>query len=302
MLETPVAFMVFNRPQCTRRVFEAIRQARPPRLFVVGDGPRPGHPQDASRVEAVRAIVAQNIDWPCVVRTDYAEKNLGCARRISSGLNWVFAKEEEAIILEDDCLPDPSFFRFCAELLARYRDDTRVAQIAGSSFQESVREDAPSYYFSRYPHCWGWATWRRAWRLYDHSMQAWQRERRGVWLAEHITDEDERKYWRKRFDQTLRGKMDSWAYRWTAAIWREGCVGVQPYHNLVSNIGMGADATHTEGFDVGLLPASSMRFPLVHPEGLMRDEAADDRTSRRVFRLPPLSLRIRHRLWKIFGQ
>lgn len=301
-LETSVVFLVFNRPEHTQRVFGEIRRARPPRLYVVGDGPRADRPDDVSRVNEVREIIARGVDWPCAVHTNYAERNLGCGRRVSSGLDWVFAQEQEAIVLEDDCLPDPTFFRFCAELLARYRDDMRIAQIAGCSFQEQVQGGLPSYYFSRYPHCWGWATWRRAWRLYDHSMQAWQSDRGGDWFAEYVKDREERKYWEKRFDDTLRGKMDSWAYRWTIAVWRERCSGILPYRNLVANIGIGTGSTHTDGSDrMGPQPLAPMLFPLAHPTGFERDTTADDRTGRLMFRLPSLDSRVRHRLRKIFG-
>ena len=128
---TPVAFVVFNRPACTARTLAAIRQAQPPRLLVIADGPRPAHPDDVKLCADVRNIVDEGVDWPCEVERNYAVGNLGCALRVSSGLTWAFSRAERLVVIEDDCLPDPSFFWFCDELLGRYADDTRIGQICG---------------------------------------------------------------------------------------------------------------------------------------------------------------------------
>ncbi|MGC1799486.1 MAG: hypothetical protein WA701_03795, partial [Solirubrobacterales bacterium] len=184
---TPVAMLIFNRPETTARVFERVREARPPKLLVVADGPRADRPGEAGRCREARAVV-EAVDWPCELMTDYSEVNLGCGKRISSGLDWVFDSVEEAIVLEDDCLPHPSFFRFCEELLKRYRAEERVVHVSGDNFQSAGRAGgavgrllrlagrswSPSYYFSRYAHVWGWASWRRAWSDYDFEMTAWR--------------------------------------------------------------------------------------------------------------------------------
>ena len=298
----PVVLLVFNRPDCTALVLERIRRARPPRLYVVADGPRPNRTGEAARCAEVRALVAQGVDWPCEVIRDYAAANLGCARRVSTGLDAVFARETEAIILEDDCVPDPSFFPFCAELLERYRDVPRVAQISGCSFQDPGAAGPASYYFSRYPHCWGWATWRRAWRLYDHAMRAWSQPGSREWLAGRVPDPAERRTWAHSFAATARGRIDSWAYRWTFALWQQDCLSVSPYRNLVSNIGFGSGATNTRESDpLAALPVSPMPFPLVHPASLAPDVAADDRTSRRVYRRPSFMTRLQRRLRRAFA-
>ena len=300
-LQTPVVFVVFNRPDCTAQSLAVIRAARPRRLYVVADGPRVDRAGEAALCAGVRALVERGVDWPCEVIRDYAPANLGCARRVSSGLDAAFARETEAIILEDDCVPDPTFFRFCAELLARYRDDPRVAQIGGCTFQGTGLPTPASYYFSRYPHCWGWATWRRAWRLYDPAMPEWQ-GRGHAWLAEWVPDPAERRVWEDCFDATARGQIDSWAYRWTLAVWRQGCFSILPAHNLVSNIGFDRSATHTrKASSVAFMAVAPMSFPLMHPESLARDAAADERTSRRVFRPPSLGLRIKRRLQRFFA-
>jgi hypothetical protein len=302
MLETPLVFIVFNRPETTRRVWERIRAARPKRLFVVADGPRPARPADAELCAEVHRIV-ECADWPCEVARNYSAHNLGAALRVSSGLDWVFAQVSEAIILEDDCLPDPTFFPFCSELLTRYRHEARVVQIAGCSFQQQNESNPDSYYFSRYPHGWGWATWRRAWRHYDHSMRGWLEERGGAWLARTIPDPVERRVWEKSFDATLSGSVNAWDYRWVLAVWRTGGVSIVPYRNMISNIGFGADATHTRGGSPwASLPVASTPFPLVHPAGLACDEAADERTGRLVFRPPSWPARVARRLKRLVSR
>jgi len=296
MLESPLVFIIFNRPETTLQVWARIRAAKPSRLFLISDGPRKGHSADLERCATVRGIV-DCVDWPCRVSRDYSEVNMGNAVRVSSGLNWVFSQVEEAIILEDDCLPDASFFPFCAELLARYRHETRVVQIAGCSFQPQVFAGKDSYFFSRYTHSWGWATWRRAWQLYDHSMRTWHESRGGDWLPKLIANPAERRIWEECFDATLAGRVNTWDYRWTFSIWRQQGLSILPYRNLISNIGFGSDATHTRrSSPFAALGLSPMPFPLVHPDSFDRDESADALTSRLVFTPPGWPVRIRRKL------
>ncbi len=300
MNKAPVVFIVFNRLECTRQVWARIREAKPRTLLLVADGPRRDRPGEAERCAEVRRVVAE-VDWPCDVHRNFSETNLGAAKRISSALDWAFTLVEEAIILEDDCLPDPTFFPFCAELLDRYRDHAGIAQIAGCSFQLPPGPDRPSYFFSRYTHGWGWATWRRAWRLYDHEMQVWRDEREGGWLGSVIENDSERAVWARCFDETLAGDVDAWDYRWTLAVWRHGMTSILSYRNLISNIGFGADATHTRRASPwAALPLAAMPFPLVHPDSLACDEAADERTSRLVFRPPSLATRVGRKLRRLF--
>lgn len=175
---TPVAFMIFNRPEKTARVFAEIRKARPTQLFIVADGPRTE--QEKEKTDATRAVT-EHIDWECEVKRNYSDVNVGCKMRVSSGISWIFENVENAIILEDDCVPEQSFFPYCQELLERYKDDTRIMHISGDNFEwgrtGNFESDA-SYYFSRIPHVWGWATWRRAWNLYDINMTSWPECRR----------------------------------------------------------------------------------------------------------------------------
>ena len=241
----------------------------------------------------------EDIDWDCCVITNYAETNLGVRRRISSGLTWVFEQVEEAIILEDDCLPDFTFFRFCAELLERYRDDERLAVISGDNFQGGRKRASYSYYFSRYNHCWGWATWQRAWQFYDDTMQTWPEVRDTTWLAD-ILDNDRAaiRYWMDIFERVYAGKIDSWAYPWTFSCWTQGGLTALPNTNLVSNIGFGIEATHTRGRPSKVsLPVQAMEFPLRHPPVIIRDAVADQYTQDNHFGTSP-SMRARRMLAK----
>ena len=277
-LSTPVAFIIFNRPDMTARVFEAIRQAEPPQLLVIADGPRPDQPGDVEKCAAARSVVDQ-VDWPCEVLTNYSEVNLGCKRRVSSGLDWVFETVEEAIILEDDCLPHPSFFRFCEELLERYRDDERVAMISGDNFQFGRSCTAYSYYFSRYTHIWGWASWRRAWNNYDVDMELWPQIRDGNWLNDLLHDGKLVRYWTNIFERVYRGEIDTWDYQWAFVCLMHRGFTILPSVNLVSNIGFAMDATHTDSRSrLSALEICEMKFPLKHPPFLICDSQADKYT------------------------
>jgi len=275
-LETPVVFIVFNRPETTRQVFERISRIRPKTLFLIADGPRPEKPDDPERCKEVRKIV-QSVDWDCDVHYDFSDENLGTQKRISSGLDRVFSEVERAIILEDDCVPDYSFFPYCAELLERYQDDCRVMVISGDNFQFGRHRTSYSYYFSRYNHCWGWATWQRAWRFYDDRMDLWPTICNGNWLDD-ILDNDRRAvaYWHRIFQSVYERRVDSWAYRWTFACWIESGLTALPQRNLVSNIGFGSDATHTRHRSrSSAIPAQPLEFPLRHPPFVIRDSHAD---------------------------
>lgn len=276
VLTTPVALLVFNRPQLTARVFAAIREARPPRLLVVADGPRRGRPDDPERCAEVRRIVEQ-VDWPCELLCNYSEENLGCRMRVSSGLDWVFGQVEEAIILEDDCLPAPAFFRFCQELLHHYRDDEQVMTICGTNLLGRWKDDRQSYHFAQYDFVWGWASWRRAWRHYDLEMRLWHDPdcRRRI----RSTLQNDR-FWRlreKAFQQAFDNRIDTWDYQWAFARTVRGGLAVVPSINLVANIGFGIDATHTivPDKDFSAIPTGRVTFPLRHNGLLLADAEYD---------------------------
>ncbi|MCP5459188.1 MAG: nucleotide-diphospho-sugar transferase [Gammaproteobacteria bacterium] len=279
-----VLFLVFNRPQTTTRVFEAIRRARPSKLYVAADGPRSDRQGEPERCAEVRRI-ATSIDWPCDVKTLFRDNNLGCRKAVSEAIDWFFQHEPEGIILEDDCIPDPSFFRYAHELLARYRNDERIMVIAAQHFHGDTHIPQHSYFFSRYNHCWGWASWRRAWQCYDHEMSLWPDLRDTDWLL-GVGNGSQlfKRYWTDIFDRAHAGLIDSWAYRWTFSCWAQNGLTVLPAKNLVTNIGFGIDATHTiRHTNYSALPLESLDFPLVHPNFVVRDVMADQWTDRNHF-------------------
>ncbi len=283
-LTTPVALLIFNRPDTTARVFEAIRQAKPPKLLVVADGPRADKPDDIEKCKAARAIV-EGVDWDCEVLKNYSDLNLGCGKRPATGITWVFEQVEETIILEDDCLPHPSFFRFCQDLLDYYRNDQRIMAISGDNFQFGRKRTEYSYYFSRYNHIWGWASWRRAWKYFDYDLKLWPKIRKENWITSILENRKVVKYWTKNFQRTYEGDPTVWDYRWTFACWIQNGLTILPNVNLVSNIGFGEDATHTIASKsrVANLPVKEMNFPLKHPPFLLRHVEADDFTDRNLF-------------------
>ncbi|MFN0109499.1 MAG: glycosyltransferase family 2 protein [Blastocatellia bacterium] len=265
-MKTPVALIIFNRPTNTARVLEAISIAKPEKLLIVADGPRADHPEDKEKCEAARAVI-QKIDWDCEVLANFSDKNLGCGLRPATGISWVFDQVEEAIILEDDCLPHPSFFPFCEELLERYRDDERVMMIGGVNFLNELKSPIQSYHFSRLGSSWGWASWRRAWRHYDYRMKLWPMAVEAKILEQMFPDPVHCRYWQEKFQQVFDSSADDiWDYQWLLACWMNSGFRVFPESNLVSNIGFGDDATHTFGeSSFANMPTNGIEFPLKHP-------------------------------------
>ncbi len=297
-LKTPVAFIIFKRPDTTEKVFEAIRQAKPPKLLVIADGARKDKPGEAGKCAATRAII-DRVDWDCEVLKNYSDINLGCGKRVSSGLDWVFDQVEEAIILEDDCLPHPTFFRFCEELLERYRYDERIASISGQNVQFNRKRTDYSYYFSRYNHIWGWATWRRAWQYYDFKMNLWSEIKRQNFLRDILQDEQAVKDWTKVFQNMYDGDKNTWGFQWQFACWIHNRLGIISNVNLISNIGFGAESTHLSNTKSrhANIPTEAMEFPLKHPPFMIRDEQADNFTQKTLFSSLNPSL-VKRFLWK----
>jgi hypothetical protein len=283
-MHTPVIFIVFSRPETTRRVLERIREARPPKLLVVCDAARANRPGEADRVAEVRKLIAEGVDWPCEILTDYAEANLGCRERVFSGLDWAFSLVEEAIILEDDCLPHPSFFGYCETLLERYRNEPRVFHIGANNFQGWRRRTGKSYFFSKYNHIWGWATWRRAWRLIDRDAACWLDPQRRARIEAGFDTPAERAYWSAIFDTipSPTARPDTWDYSWMLTCWDHAGLAVYPERNLVENIGFGDHSTHLFANNSRQLPARDAGR-LRHPTEIVRNVAADRHTFRTVF-------------------
>lgn len=280
-MKTPVALIIFNRPGYTERLFEVVRQAKPPKLLVIADGPRPQRPDDIEKCAAVRAII-DRVDWDCEVLKNFSDENLGCGVRPATGISWVFEQVEEAIILEDDCIPHHTFFQFCDELLERYRYDERIMHISGNHFGTKQFSRSESYVFSRYPLSWGWATWRRAWKHYDFHMKLLPEIKRKNFLRDWLADQHAADTWTKIFQNVIDTDQDCWDFQWVLTCWLQNGLSIVPNGNLVANIGFGADATHTfsaDAFSVGntklSIPAEPMSFPLKHPDIMMRDAEID---------------------------
>ncbi|MGE5656087.1 MAG: glycosyltransferase family 2 protein [Actinomycetota bacterium] len=298
--KTPIAFIIFKRPDTTARVFETIRQVQPPKLLVVADGPRPDRPGEETDCAATRAIIDQ-VDWKCEVLTNYADTNLGCRQRVSSGLDWIFDTVEEAIILEDDCLPHPTFFPFAEELLNRYRDDERIMAITGTNVQWGRKRTDYSYYFSRYNHCWGWASWRRAWQHYDLQMKLWPEFRDSNYLEQILVDAHAVKSWTKTYQLSYEQKLNTWDFQWTFACWVQSGLTIIPNGNLVSNIGYGAGSTHTEELTspYSNMAVEAMTFPLQHPPFVVQNREADDFTEKTLYDYnPTLCKRVQNKIRK----
>ena len=278
-LKTPVVLLVFNRPTHSEQVFSAVRRVQPERLLIVADGPRPGREGEATKCEQVREIVTA-VDWDCEVLTNFAETNLGCAERVISGLTWVFEQTDSAIILEDDCLPGHDFFRFCEELIPRYKDDDRIASIGGNNFC-GPSPGPYSYHFSQISEIWGWAGWRSSWQRYDRTLRDWPAVKASNFLFEIFEDQHLVEYWTKIFDSThaQRDHPITWDYQWYYTNLVSHRLTITPAQNLVKNIGFGPEATHTKEFPGFELPEiGRIEFPLMHPPCLVPSRSLDRRT------------------------
>lgn len=275
-LITPVAFIIFNRPDTTAKVFEAIKQAKPKKLLVIADGPRTSKPGEEEKCKQTRALTEQ-IDWDCEVLRNYSENNLGCRNRVSSGIDWVFENVDEAIIIEDDCLPNPSFFRFCQELLEKYRNNDEIFLISGNKVLFDYNVPDTSYYFSDYLHIWGWATWKKSWQKYNIQMPGWSELNKKEFFKKHLYKNSTIKFWHTLFQEVYEGKIDTWDYQLQYSQWKHNMRVIIPANNLVVNLGFGSEATNTHGSG-GLyefMKFESMQFPLIHPETTRLNIEAD---------------------------
>jgi hypothetical protein len=302
-MKTPVVLIIFNRPAQTEKVFDVIRQAKPPKLLVIADGSRAERPGEAEKCAAARAVI-DRVDWDCEVFKNYSDVNLGCDPRISSGLNWVFETVEEAIILEDDCVPHPTFFRYCEELLERYRHDARVMNISGQNVLFGRHRTEYSYYFSRYTLCWGWASWRRAWQYFDVDVKLWPEIRDQNLIKNVLVDPYAVKVWERTVQLLYDGYLTGWDFKWMFACWLQNGFCIIPNGNLVTNIGHGSEATHTndEKSPYNNMLVEAMSFPLKHPPFVIRNLEADKFTQRTLFDYDPnFFKKVQNKLKKILN-
>lgn len=282
MLDTPVVLTIFNRPDLTELVFQAIARARPRRLFVLADGPR--SPEEAELCARTRAVI-DKVDWDCDVKLDVSEVNLGCRRRCASGFDWVFSQVDAAIILEDDCVPDPTFFRFCEEMLQYYRDDTRVMMVTGSNYLTTWKADRQDYHFSNFGSTWGWASWSRAWKYYDGLMKAWGDEEMKARIRDVLADDECYALQARRFDRIYAdpGDRQSWDLPWSFTRLMHSGLTVVPAVNLISNRGFRPDGTSLTWIHPNAnLPTAPMSFPIRFHDSVAVDRAYDRRHILRV--------------------
>lgn len=313
--ETPILLIVFKRPELTRRVLRGIAAVHPKILLIAADGPR--FEEERSLCDQTRKVIEQGVDWECDIRTNYAESNLGCGTRVYTAIDWAMEQFEELIILEDDCVAEPSFFGFCEALLSKYRNDTRVMHISGDNFQQNQPTTHNGYYFSKYTHVWGWATWRRAWRYFDWHMRSWPEMRAAGLVDQWCEDSYERTYWTQLFDQMYEGAPGVWALQWTYCVWAQNGLAVLPSVNLVSNIGYGPSAAHTQAESPSMNLPTRPLTTITHPDCLLRNAQADLYTFEhhfggaamrganspghrflRAIRPATLPLRVARRLWR----
>lgn len=273
-MTSPVLFLIFKRAETTRRVFERIREARPPRLYIAADGPRADRVGEAAQCAEARAVVAA-IDWPCEVHRLYQDKNLGCGQGVSTALSWFFEQEEQGIILEDDVLPHLDFFRYCDEMLERFKDDERIQLIAGSNYFYNGFDADVSYYLSSYMHIWGWASWRRVWQTYDFDLNHLSDEKMHDQLFKLFPKPSAKYFW-KIYQVMKRHEIDTWDYQLFMNQQYYNRYAISPYVNMVENIGIGGgDATHTTEDTATSNPIIGSPYPLKHPEQVSTDFAAD---------------------------
>lgn len=270
-MKKPILFITFNKIEETIKVFRSIKNEKPKKLYISSDGPRQSHPDDIIKINWIRNYLLSNINWPCEIKTLFFDKNLGCKYAVSSAISWFFLNEEMGIILEDDCLVTSDFFSYCSTLLDKYSNDEKIFQINGTCFLNQRNIDE-SYFFSKYSHIWGWATWRRAWQHYEINNYNYESD----FLKIDFYSELEKQYWHQTFKQYFDNKIDTWDYPWTFTIFKNDGLCIYPNKNMVENIGFGPNATHTKDKNS---PLSNMKIEnlgkIIHPKSITMNKQLD---------------------------
>ena len=282
----PVSIVIFNREDKAAHLYEALKKVQPQKLFIIADGPR--NETETEKCERTRRVF-EKIEWPCTIIRNYSDTNLGCARRVASGFDWVFQNVEQAILIEDDCIPSVDFFRFCDEMLQRYKNDTRIMQVCGTNLLKQWDTDGDSYFFSQWASCWGWATWARAWKLFDFDIKKWRSKRVKKLLKQNLGNliyNSKKKSYDEYYFKTV--TITEWDRQWEFIRSIYNGLSVTPSVNLVVNIGGGADATHTHDMTSLSIPALPMQFPLRHPICVMPDRAFNLKMVEMVNDIKPL--------------
>ena len=299
--DIPVLLVAFNRPDTTLQVIQAIRKVRPQRLYVAVDAARPHKPGEVQLCEKTKRVILDTIDWDCEVKTLFREQNAGCARGVSGAISWMLQTEEMGIILEDDCVPGDSFFRYCKTLLHHYRDDERIMHISGFSVQPDTQRGGASYYFSKYAELWGWATWRRAWQKFDFDLTHFSGfVDQGGLDAIFQRPAGIKQRWMKNFTRMIAEDPPTvWGYRWMYSIWKENGLCITPQVSLVKNIGFDERAVHTKVANSQLDQIVSHELAeITHPPLMIPNVKADELTSE-LRHQPPLLKRAKLKMQQL---
>lgn len=306
MYNIPILLIVFRRADVALRTLQPIRDIQPTRLYIAGDASRADAPGEKEKVEATRLAVMKAIDWPCEVKTRFAETNQGCSLGVYNAICWFFEHEERGIIVEDDCLLRPSFFPFAEEMLQRYQDDERIGMIDAANYLPHVKIPC-SYGFSRYKSTNGWATWRRAWKLMDLDMK-W----RGTEYETSIIDNmayrsEERSYWKYRLKAIDLNDVSAWDWQWYFTLAAHNMLGIYPSCSLTTNIGFGEGATHTQQHNMPAhyVSQQDLEFPLRHPRYVVPYQPYEkafhyqlnDTLYERLKRLLPFAIKMKLKKW-----
>ena len=277
MFDVPVLFLIFNRHQESIEVFKRIKEVKPKFLYISGDGPR--DKVEKEKIETIRKDILSQIDWECEIKTLFRENNLGCKRAVNSAINWFFDNEEQGIILEDDCLPDISFFHFCSIMLNKYALDNRIMMVSGNN-NLGLYKNSDSYLFSRIGSIWGWATWRRAWELNKDGFKYWDQIRESHYLFQLFKSKLQAIFRTNVFNKTNEGEINTWDYTWTYNRIVNNGLSIVPHKNLITNIGFGDESTHTRyiSFDNSYLQRYEFNNNSInHPEKMIIDFNYDNR-------------------------
>ncbi len=275
--DIPILFIVFRRLDTTKRVFEVIRRQRPKILFVAADGPHRDNPQELKECVAVRDYIMENVDWHCELHTLFREENWGVKRSPPDAISWFFSVNERGIILEDDCLPNDSFFIFMKEMLERYSDKKNVMSISGYAPGGLPLENIKSsYYFSYLPHIWGWGTWSRAWAYYDGAMNSYLEFKNGKKIKDIFPDDYSRSIWTIMLDAASQPSFNGWDFQWVFTLFNNNGLSINPSVNMVENIGFDSRASHPFSREMFMdADLQNMNFPLVHPNRIISNVEID---------------------------
>jgi uncharacterized protein (UPF0128 family) len=275
---SPVLFIIYNRPDLAKLVFAEIKKVKPEKLYLAADGPSAKRTNDIILCNNARAIINE-VDWNCEVKTLFRDDNAGCKVAVSSAISWFFENEEMGIILEDDCVPDNSFFYFCDTLLAKYKTDTRIRLISGCNLQNGHIHGDASYYFSNLSHVWGWASWRRVWKEYKVDLSHLELTKVRHLLENIFNEQLVTESWVQIISDLQQNKIDTWDYQFALLNLLNNGLSVIPNMNLIKNIGFRADATHTNESNnkYANLPTNEM-INITHPLFMTAEKKADQYT------------------------